>query len=717
MGLSASSQFEGYDNQLFRDKTRRIAEIPCEEKGSSLIIRNPSAKDGFLMFLKDEEGNDISTGWAAVNNGFKKYADLPLFGYRPFSKPEEDASARGTYKWDTYRTVQQQVYALANGLRSFNLAEKSNIGIFSSNREEWLVTHLANWNLAYRTVALYDTLGPDAVQYITAHAELEVIFVEKHHLSGLFEAVESAKDGELKLKYVIQYDVQEKFNNSHEAVSDEDKQKATQLGLELIGFTELLNKGGNDEITDMQPTKDDLAFIMYTSGTTGNPKGVMLSHQSFACVVASVTRFIAFQSDDSHVSFLPLAHIMESGVQTCLISAGARIAFFNGNIKLISNDWLEMKPTIMMGVPRIFNKTYDKIKLKIDEAGGIKKKIFYKALAASSSAIRQGKRSGLYDKIMWSKIAAMLGYDNVRYVVSGAAPLPPHIGEFLRIVCKDAIVLQGYGLTETCAASFVTPLADLNVGHIGIPVDNIEARLIDAPECEYFVTDEPHPRGEIQIRGPTLMNGYYKEQEKTSAVLDAESGWFSTGDIGRLNPNGTVSIIDRRKNMFKTAQGEYIAAEKCETVYSECASVGQIWIYGNSFKSFVVGIIVPDALWLVPQLIEKGLWKDEGLTPATPEYCAKFKKIVSENYDTVKEIVGKDIKKLEATSGLQSFEKIRDFYIEHDIDELLQGFNVARDTLTPTFKMRRPQLLRYYVEQIKKMYADNGEPALEHENW
>eukprot|EP01083_Nonionella_stella_P238348 835285_1 len=508
------------------------------------------------------------------------------------------------------------------------------------------IFHFANWNCSYRTVALYDTLGPDAVQYVIHHAECVLVFVQKDKLKHLLETIKSCTEEmrmELRIKYIVQYDYQKKYNNTHEKVNEEDKQTASQLGCSLMGVTELFEKG-EDELSDCVPSSDDLAYIMYTSGTTGNPKGVMLSHKCFASALGSLVRTLSqrdleFTTSDSHVSFLPLAHIFESIVQLACVHGGSKIAFFNGNLKKIADDWKEIEPSLMFGVPRIFNKTYDKIQLKLAAVGGIKKRLFDRALAVSSKLIRQNKRSAFYDKIMWSKVVDQCGFKKVRFCVSGAAPLPPHVAEFLRIVMKGAVVLQGYGLTETCAVSFVVDAEDINLGHVGIPVDNVEWRLIDAPECEYYVTDKPYPRGEIQMRGPSIMDGYFKNTEATDGVLSTQTKWFSTGDIGRLNPNGTVSIIDRRKNMFKTSSGEYIAAEKCECVYAKAESVGQIWIYGNSFKSFVVAVIVPDAMWLVPRLIEKGKWKDEALTPATPKYCDKFKDIVSNNYDLVKDII------------------------------------------------------------------------------
>ena len=261
---------------------------------------------------------------------------------------------------------------------------------------------------------------------------------------------------------------------------------------------------------------------------------------------------------------------------------------------------------------------------------------------------------------------------------------------------------------------------DICLGHVGVAADNMEVRLVDAPECDYLTTDKPYPRGEIQMRGMAMMTGYFKNEAATTKAL-TKDGWLNTGDIGRLNPNNTISIIDRRKNLFKLSSGEYIASEKVETQYKKLSSIGQCFVYANSQKSFIVGIIVPDAGNLMDYFHEQKWASDDdaNLRPGGDEFAKKFNEIAKDHKSDIKKYVQNDIEewKKGGDSGLLKYEFMKDFEIECEIDSMLQGFNVENNCLTPTFKKKRPQLKARYIEVIKKMYTDNGEPPKDGEHW
>ena len=287
-------------------------------------------------------------------------------------------------------------------------------------------------------------------------------------------------------------------------------------------------------------------------------------------------------------------------------------------------------------------------------------------------------------------------------------------------------------MTETTAISFFTDLADLNLGHVGNPVDNVEYRLVDVPDKEYFVeprTEEDkklqsegkwHPKGEIQMRGPTMMDGYFKNKEATEDTINGD-GWLSTGDIGRINPNGTLSIVDRAKAIFKLERGEYISPEKVEIAYSHCSAVAQIFVTGNSNLELPVAIVVPDGQWMQAQFDQKkgqkvpgcdkpldSDWsaKDNNLQVASEEWTARINAISSRNVDWIRAAVKAEIAEMmnELKKELRYEERVADFDVVCEIDPLLQGFTIAKNTLTPSFKLKRKIIEMKYKELLEAMY-------------
>jgi len=349
------------------------------------------------------------------------------------------------------------------------------------------------------------------------------------------------------------------------------------------------------------------------------------------------------------------------------------VGVMQGNVKKLMDDVVAFKPTLFIAVPRILERVCDAVEEKVANGPTASRIAFRAAFAYKLFLLHQGVShwaSGLgVDQVIFKKVRQALG-GRVRFIVSGGAPIAPHVEDFCN-VCL-APVLQGYGLTETCAASFIM-LPDPRMAHtVGPPLAPTEFRLESVPELKYDATASP-PKGEVLIRGPMLFAGYYKDPEKTAAEHDVD-GFFHTGDIATITREGCLKIIDRKKNIFKLAQGEYIAVEFLESKYSRSEAVEQVWVYGNSVESALVAVVVPKSSWLAQ--FSNGVEDPE----------AK-KAMVTELAKT-----GKEVK-------LKGFEMIKAVHLDSE------QFTVENDLMTPSMKLKRPQLQQRYQKELDAMYA------------
>jgi long-chain acyl-CoA synthetase len=425
---------------------------------------------------------------------------------------------------------------------------------------------------------------------------------------------------------------------------------------------------------------------MYTSGTTGNPKGVILKHSNMIAALAAAESRMGniAEKGTGYLSYLPLAHIFERVVVCACFYRGSKIGFFQGDVRKLVEDIQTLQPSFIVGVPRVFDRIYDKIKLNIEQSSPLKQKIFNYAYEAKKKAIKEGRETPLLDLLVFNTLKQRIG-GQVRGILSGSAPLTSAVHEFL-LVCFGCPVIQGYGLTETCAGGTLQLLDDTNTGHTGPVIPCCEMKLEDVPEMNYFSSSNP-PRGEVLIRGPHVTDGYYKDEEKTKQ--DFHHGWFHSGDIGQWNTDGTLSIIDRKKNIFKLSQGEYIAAEKIEGVLAQSKYVQQIWIYGDSTKPTLIAIVVPDNDNLL-------MWaKEHNINSSRTELC---------NNKAVNEMIYKDITNIGKAAKLRGFEFVKAIYLQD------QEFSIDNGLLTPTFKLKRPQLKTFFLSQIDRLYAENPTP-------
>ncbi|EPS66319.1 hypothetical protein M569_08457, partial [Genlisea aurea] len=484
----------------------------------------------------------------------------------------------GEYKWMTYGEASTARAAIGSGLYQLGLRPGGCVGVYFTNRPEWLVVDHACAAYSFISVPLYDTLGPDAGKFIVNHAGIEVIFCVPSTLNTLLGFLSEIPSVRV---IVVVGGIDEHLPSLH-----------STSGVKLLSYTSLLNQGSNNLVSFFPPKPEDVATVCYTSGTTGTPKGVVLSHENLIASVAGMVVKLEFYPTDVYLSYLPLAHIYERSFQILTAYCGVAIGFYQGDTMKLMDDIASLRPTIFASVPRIYNRIYDGIISAVRSSGVLKERLFNVAYNSKRQAIIAGRKpAAIWDRLIFNKIKDKLG-GRVRYMASGASPLSADVMEFLR-VCFGCDLVEGYGMTETSCVVTSTDIGDHSTGHVGSPNPASEVKLVDVPEMNYTAEDQPYPRGEICVRGPAVFRGYYRDEIQTREVLD-EEGWLHTGDIGLWLPSGRLKIIDRKKNIFKLAQGEYIAPEKIENVYAKCKFVSQCFVYGDSLNSSLVGVVCVD---------------------------------------------------------------------------------------------------------------------------
>jgi len=642
-------------------KILQSVEISKGKKGEGGVRRAPKyAKE--LLVQYDPK---IITLVDMFNDTATKFGSLPSLGVR-----KKEGKSVGPYEWITYNELKKRRDDLGSGLALLGQTKGSPVGIYSINRPEWLISDLACSLFGLPSVALYDTLGPDAVIFILNHAEISVVIASGgKQLNNILSAKKKCEN----LKFVICMD----------PLTEEDKKQAKEVGVELYEINEVMKMGSEKPQNSPQISPDDIYTIMYTSGTTGNPKGVVLTHKNGISEIAAIRAHEEnlYSENDVHMSYLPLAHSFERVVTYALLSYGARIGYFQGVITELFNDIAELKPTFLIGAPRVWNRLYDKIQVGLSSSSIVRKKLFQWAYDSKKQALETGQSTSFWDTLVFSKIKARLG-GRVRWILSGSAPLDTKLAEFLKI-CFGCPILEGYGLTENFAGAFITHLNETQFGHVGSPLGCIEVKLQDIPEMDYSSENSP-PKGEIMLRGANVFREYYKDPKQTKEALE-DDGWFHTGDVGKWNENGTLSIIDRKKNIFKLEQGEYVAVEYLEGVYLKSKYVSQIWVYGSSFKRYLIAVVVPDPEVVIPWAKQQGI-ENTGL----PSLCSNEK---------LRNTILEDLTALAKSSKLNGFEFIKAITLSPE------SFSVDNDTMTPTFKLRRPQLQKRFQKQIDEMYA------------
>ncbi|XP_069931112.1 long-chain-fatty-acid--CoA ligase 6 isoform X7 [Oryctolagus cuniculus] len=581
---------------------------------------------------------DARTMYQVFRRGLSISGNGPCLGFR---KPKQP------YQWLSYQEVVDRAEFLGSGLLRHNCKASTEqfIGVFAQNRPEWIIAELACYTYSMVVVPLYDTLGPGAIRYIINTADISTVIVDKAQKAGLLlEHVEKKETPGLKLIILM------------EPFEEALRERGKKCGVLLKSMRAVEDCGQENHCAPVPPRPDDLSIVCFTSGTTGNPKGAMLTHGN---VVADFSGFLKV-------------------TESVVYCHGGRVGFFQGDIRLLSDDMKALCPTIFPVVPRLLNRMYDKIFSQAD--GPIKRWLLEFAAKRKQAEVRSGivRNDSIWDELFFKKIQASLG-GCVRMIVTGAAPASPTVLGFLR-AALGCQVYEGYGQTEcTAGCTFTTP-GDWTSGHVGAPLPCNHIKLVDVEELNYWTCKG---EGEICVRGPNVFKGYLKDQNRTKEALDSD-GWLHTGDIGKWLPEGTLKIIDRKKHIFKLAQGEYVAPEKIENIYIRSEPVAQVYVHGDSLKAFLVGVVVPD-----PEVMPTWAQK-RGIEGTYTQLCINKE---------LKKAILEDLVRLGKESGLHSFEQVKAIHIHSDM------FSVQNGLLTPTLKAKRPELREYFKKQIEELYS------------
>ncbi|MEU0003355.1 AMP-dependent synthetase/ligase [Streptomyces sp. NPDC006314] len=589
--------------------------------------------------------------------------------------PVPPVSGQGPDDWKSLSWAQaaDRVYAIAAGLIELGLQPEQRVSLASSTRVEWILADLGIMCAGGATTTIYPQTNADESAFILSDSESRVLIAED--AAQVAKAVEKRAELPDLTKVVVIDPAGVETNDWVISLAELEQrgaaylEKHPQLIKERVGAI----------------TKDQLATLIYTSGTTGRPKGVRLPHDNWAYLAKAITATGLISGEDVQYLWLPLAHVFGKVLTSGQIEVG-HVTAVDGRVDKIITNLPVVQPTYMAAVPRIFEKVYNGVVAKAREGGGAKYKIFQWAaeVAREYAKVSQDnfRRTGtaavpfglaakhkVADTLVYGKLREAFG-GRLRACVSGASALAPEIGYFF--AGAGIHILEGYGLTESSAASFVNPGEAYRTGTVGKPLPGTEVRIADD--------------GEILLRGPGIMEGYHKLPEKTAEVLESD-GWFHTGDIGELSPDGYLRITDRKKDLIKTSGGKYVAPAEVEGQFKAvCPYVSNILVHGAD-RNYCTALIALDELAIQD-------WaKDNGLAGKS------YAEIVAAP-QTV-ELVGGYVQQLNA--GLQRWQTIKKFRL------LPRDLDVEHGEITPSLKLKRPVVEREYKHLIDEMYAGTRE--------
>ena len=577
---------------------------------------------------------------------------------RPNGKPAYRHKVRGRWldvSWSEYAT---QIRSFGCALLDLGFQPEDKLALMSNTRWEWSVTDFATMALHGVVVPIYQTVTSEDLEFILKNSKSRFLILENRSMLKTFMAI---KDQCPQVEKVI---VMEKIRDEDSALfSWQDLlEKGSRLEKLVPRFEELLNS----------TSIDAMATLLYTSGTTGQPKGVVLTHTQIISEVGEAFPFAGAHPEDTSLTFLPYAHVLGRIEHWGHMYVGFTMAYAE-SIEKIRSNLVEIKPTIMVAVPRIFEKIYAAIQIQM-EASPLTKKLFAQALkiGLEVSEYKLARKplpltlSLIYEgaqRLILGKVKNAFG-GKLRFAITGGAPISSEIARFFH-AC-EVLILEGYGLTETTAAIAVNTPYDYEFGTVGKPIGDVQFKIAED--------------GEILVKSKKVMKEYFENPEETAQAFT--DGWFHTGDIGEITPTGSLRITDRKKDLIKTAGGKYVAPQRLENLLKLNPLISQVLIHGDQ-KKYIVALITLDSHQMQDLARQKGLtYKDLESLTQNPKILEHLRQIVAET-----------------NAHLASFETIKRFAI------LPRDFTVEAGELTPSLKIKRKFLDHKFAVQIEKLYS------------
>ncbi|KAJ1662665.1 long-chain fatty acid-CoA ligase [Coemansia sp. RSA 1813] len=656
-----------------------------DDQGGTLetpVHRYPTAIDRDLTNCAPP---GVRTVYDALLHRIKLEPDKETMGQRPvLSKRETSTESRkwtylrlGGYKWMTYQEIGQQTRDLGSGLAQLSSSietqkeSPTRVLIYAPTSREWSLCMLACYSQGMQVVTAYDTLGDQGVVHAMNETGAAVAFVKADQLPTMERVAEQMRT----CRAIVYYQDQCGLPKSSEAAIE----RLEALRIRVLRMEDVAQLGRQHPRDLEVADGDDIALVMYTSGTTGPPKGVLIAHSGVLAVCGAihelVPNYIDFETDRV-LSYLPLSHVLAFFVETYCIYSGICIGY--GTPRTLTEESLErgclgdireLQPAVMLGVPQVWNTIRASILQQVEQRPWIIQQIFHGAVELKTWLTRFGLPTWLLDRVVFRKTRQGTG-GRLKIAITGGAQINRHVQKFIAAtVCP---MIHGYGLSEASGLVCVQIPGDTSLGNIGPPVPSVEIKLVDVPEAKYFARNQ---QGEIWVRGPSVFRGYLNDPEATRQVLTPD-GWLRTGDIGQWTAAGQVAIVDRRKNLVKLVTGEYVALEALESAYSSSSLVANICVFADARMSRPCAIVNIDLVAIKSHGSGKG--------------------------SLLHSVVAEDLARIARLNALSKHQTLAEIRIDPEL------WTPENGMLTAASKLRREVIGKRNCQRLDEMYTEMG---------